>query len=225
MKKTAIRLITLALSLIMILSLTACNFPGKKEKGFTENDYKDMIEEFVSDDLNTFELTIGEEAAPQSRVWLNSGKGTTYSSDTSVVTVTDGGKVTAVGEGTAYVVITSDSNKENSLHAVYRYDVYGEAPEADLSNLPRIEGIDFADEIANFNSTKLNTIELKTGETHSPTAALWAQSGGTCYTSDASVVTVNNNGNVTAEGRGTAYVVIKTSFGDMFEIYKYVVKG
>jgi hypothetical protein len=111
------------------------------------------------------------------------------------------------------------------MYQVYRYDVYGAVADADLSDLPTIDGIDFANEIKNFNSTKLNTYELKVGEGHSPTASVWTKTGGECFTSDDSVVTVNSSGNVFAQGKGTAYVIIKASLGDMFEIYKYVVKG
>ncbi len=227
MKKTARVFIAGMLVVLMLFSLTACQgatdiLKGLKGgKSLDESDYQEMIDEFVSDPLNTFELTVGEEHGPGARVWLKSGGGTTYSSDESVVTVTDGGKVTAVGAGTAYVVITGKSD----LYEVYRYDVYDVAKEADLSNLPQIDGIDFATEIANFNSTQMNTYELKVGEKHTPGAAIWAQSGGKCYTSDESVVTVNSSGNVTAQGKGTAYVIIKSSLGTMFDIYKYVVKA
>lgn len=101
----------------------------------------------------------------------------------------------------------------------------GDVPEADLSNLPYIEGIDFAYEIEYFNSTMLNTFTLKVGDSHTPTAAIWAHEEGQCFSSDESVVFVAKNGNVFAKGRGTAYVIIKSSVSnDMFEIYKYVVK-
>ena len=101
----------------------------------------------------------------------------------------------------------------------------GDVPEADLSNLPYIEGIDFAYEIEYFNSTMLNTFTLKEGDSHTPTASVWAHDEGQCFSSDESVVFVAKNGNVFAKGRGTAYVIIKSSISsDMFEIYKYVVK-
>ena len=95
-------------------------------------------------------------------------------------------------------------------------------PEADLSNLPEIEGVDLLYEIENFNSTFFNTFTLEVDEMHTPTAAVWAQSG-SCYTSDESVVTVAKNGNVKGISRGTAYVVIVGSTG-MYEVYKYMVE-
>lgn len=95
-------------------------------------------------------------------------------------------------------------------------------PEADLSNLPVIEDVDFLYEIENFNSTPFNTFNLKVGAMHTPTAAVWAQSGN-CYTSDESVATVAKNGNVKGISRGTAYVVIVGSTG-MYEVYKYIIE-
>lgn len=186
-----------------------------------ELDYDEIIESFVESPLNTFELYIDDAHAPTATVWLKNGMGSVYTSDENVVTVTKLGKVTAVGEGSAYVII---AGMGNLMYEVYRYDVYAKAPEANLSNLPEIEGVDFLNEIENFNSNHLNTKELKVGGTHSPTASVWAQNGGQCYTSDASVVTVSSNGTVSAQGRGTAYVVITSGVGSMFEICKYIVK-
>lgn len=183
-------------------------------------DYDKIIESFTPTSLNTIKCTIGRVHTPSSAVWLSSGKGEVYSSDENVVTVSELGKVTAVGPGTAYVII---SVNDGSLYEAYQYTVYGPTPEADLSNLPTVEGVDFAYEIENFASTSLNSYELEIGGTHSPTASVWANAGGKCYTSDASVVTVATNGTVKAVGRGVAYVIIKSSVGNMFQIYKYTV--
>jgi len=205
-------------------AVVGSNLPDKKPGTSIENeqnDYDDIIDSFVSDKLNTFELTVGDTHAPGAKLWLESGDGSVYTSDESVVTVTDLGKVTAVGEGTAYVIIGA---MNQSMYEVYCYHVYEEAPEADLSNLPQIEGIDFKAEIDNFAESDLNTYTVKIGEVHQPTASVWAN-GDNCYTSDASVVTVAGNGTVTAVGKGTAYVIIKSQIGNMFEIYKYVVNG
>ena len=191
------------------------------EKETTELDYDAIIESFVAGPLNTFELYIDDVHAPIANVWLKNGMGTVYSSDENVVTVSELGKVTAVGEGSAYVIIGAMGN---SMYEVYRYDVYAKSPEANLSNLPEIDGVNFLKQIENFNSTPLNTQELKVGEAHSPTAAIWSQNGGECFTSDSSVVVVAVNGTVTAQSKGTAYVIIKAGIGNMFEIYKYIVK-
>ena len=194
----------------------------ESENSETENKitYKDMIDSLVSDALNTFEMTVGEEHKPGASLWLQNG-GTAYSSDENVVTISNLGKVTAVGEGSAYIIITFG----NTLFQVYRYDVYLPASDADISNLPEVPGVDFAKEIENFDSTALNTYSLKIGNTHKPTASVWASAGGTCYTSDDSVVTIASNGTVTAVGKGTAYVIIKSGVGNMFQIYKYIVNG
>lgn len=216
------RIIVLMLLLVCVLSGCGNNQNWMSELlGKKTLDYEAIIDSFVSDELNTYELTVGEEHAPQAKLWLKSGDGTVYSSDESVVTVTELGKVTGVGEGTAYVIMAAEGNE---MYQTYCYHVYGVAPEADLSHLPQIDGVDFETEIENFAESALNTYSLKIGEKHQPTAAVWAK-GDNCFTSDASVVTVAGNGTVTAVGRGTAYVIIKSSIGDMFDIYKYVVNG
>lgn len=81
------------------------------------------------------------------------------------------------------------------------------------------EGFDFDREIAAFTPDAFNTHELLIGEAHEPQASLWAKDG-TCYTSDASVVTVADNGTVTALSEGRAYVAIVAVTG-MFQIYRY----
>ncbi len=229
------KLVAGLLVVMMMFAFTGCNVAEKVmsevETTFNsmsvdiveakELDYDAIIDNFVESGLNTFELYIGESHAPIANVWLKNGMGSVYTSDESVVTVTELGKVTAVGEGSAYIVI---GGINNMMYEVYRYDVFAKAPGANLSKLPQIDGVDFAKEIEKFNETKLNTKELKVGQAHSPTASVWAQNGGECFTSDTAVVTVDTNGTVTAQGRGTAYVVIKAGIGTMFEIYKYIVK-
>lgn len=64
-----------------------------------------------------------------------------------------------------------------------------------------------------------NSPELSIGETFKPGAAVWCNGGdSTCYSSDESVATVSDTGLVKAVGRGTAYIVIKSSTG-MEEAY------
>ena len=186
--------------------------------------YASMIATFESTALNVFELTVGESHVPGAAIWLDGVGGGYYSDNETVVTVNKYGKVTAVGKGSAHIVIVSPIG-EGSMYQVYRYDVFVEVPDADLSRLPEIEGIDFASEIEAFEEGPLNTFELKLDQAHSPTAALWTHSGGKCYTSDPSVVTVGQNGTVSANGEGTAYVIITSGVGNMFEIYKYKIKN
>lgn len=94
-----------------------------------------------------------------------------------------------------------------------------------IATIPALAaGFDFETAIAEFKSTPLNTIALKVNETHTPTAALWAQQGiATCYSNDETVVTVSKEGTVTAVGEGTAYVAIDT--GAMYELYCYNVSA
>ena len=84
-------------------------------------DYQKMIDSFVPDSFNTKSLAVGEVDGPQARIWLQNGAGTVYTSNDKVVTVSDLGKVTAVGTGSAYVVITGMGS---TMCEVYRYDVY-----------------------------------------------------------------------------------------------------
>jgi len=87
----------------------------------TELDYDAIIDSFVPDSLNTFQLSVGDIHKPNAAVWLQGSRGAVYSSDESVVTVTELGKVTAVGQGSAYVIIVGGGR----MNACYRYDVVG----------------------------------------------------------------------------------------------------
>ena len=86
-----------------------------------ELDYDAIIDSFVPDSLNTFQLSVGDTHKPNAAVWLQGSRGAVYSSDESVVTVTELGKVTAVGQGSAYVIIVGGGR----MNACYRYDVAG----------------------------------------------------------------------------------------------------
>lgn len=81
-------------------------------------DFETAISEFTSTSHNTIKLKLNKTDAPSAAVWTNGGGANCYSSDESVVTVSDKGVVTAVGEGTAYVAIDTGRMSE-----VYRYDV------------------------------------------------------------------------------------------------------
>ena len=122
--------------LASLLVFSGCG--GKKDSdkpngfgGFGGNssvDYDHIIDNFVEDSFNHTTLVVGEEDKPQAAIWLqNSVAGCeTYTSDPSVVTVTDLGKVEAVGPGTAYVIITANYG---TMHDIHRYDVVGTAAE------------------------------------------------------------------------------------------------
>ncbi len=73
--------------------------------------------------------------------------------------------------------------------------------------------------ISEFSENPLNVKKLSIGDTVRHNAALWAD-GGACYSSNEAVVTVDENGNVTAKGLGTAYVVIVASTG-MYQTERY----
>ena len=82
------------------------------------------------------------------------------------------------------------------------------------------KGFDLDAAIASFEEDAFNTAVLKVGATDQPQAYIWAQNGGKCYTSDASVVTVAADGTVTAVGSGTAYVAMVAPTG-MYQVYRY----
>ena len=88
-----------------------------KEQRERQHSFEELIESFVPDGLNSYTLCIGQEHKPMAAAWLSSG-GEVYTSDADVVTVSDLGKVTAVGEGQAYVVICL-----GSMYQVYMYTV------------------------------------------------------------------------------------------------------
>ncbi len=200
------RIIAIVLTLFLIVSLAACGEENDVAK------YEELIDSFVSDKLNTFSLEIGESHKPGAAIWLQNGSGKVYSSDESVATITKYGKVTAVGEGTAYIVI-----KSGSLSDVYRYDVRAVQPEESTAFG---SDISYEDMIDSFVPSALNTFSLKVGDEHKPGAALWLQSGqGSVYSSNEAVVTVSSLGKVTAVGEGTAYIVITA--GNLFEVCRY----
>ena len=94
--------------------------------------------------------------------------------------------------------------------------------EPDLSDLPEIEGIDFADEIDNFVEDHFNVHELDVDEKAKHGYELFARDGdGEGYSSDESVATISDKGTITAKGKGTAYVLLKA--GNSYKVEKVVV--
>ena len=99
------KVVALMLSLALVLSMSACS--ARKEDPNVK--YASIIEDFVPDSFNMETLEVGQVHKPNAAIWcegnfLNMVK--TSSTDESVVTVTSGGKVTAVGTGEAYVIIS-----------------------------------------------------------------------------------------------------------------------
>ena len=186
-----------------------------------EIDYGALIDGFKEKNTNAFKLNVGDTHTPDAAAWLENGKGKVYVSNESVVTVDDKGVVTAVGEGVAFVVISSYTE---ALSMVYRYTVFPSVPDGLLDALPKIDGIDFEGAIKFFEENSENTVELKVGETHTHIASAWAKTG-ECYTSNEAVATVDENGVVTAVGEGTAYILIKSKIGVLFKVCKYTVKA
>jgi len=191
--------------------------PEDNENGLSER-HQEMINSFEENYYNVKSLLIGEEDKPQASVWLSSSMASIISSDESVVTVTDIGKVTAVGEGTAYVIIDAAG-----MYEIYRYDVSGEIGTDETEELvlaPSNNGIDYRELIENFVPDHFNVIKLSVGESNKPSASVWLMSGNGCvYSSNENVVTVTDLGKVTAVGEGSAYVVI-SAMNTMHQVYR-----
>ena len=124
------KIIVLMMALMLLLSFAGCSAADKAFDVFggisdaiqsqfqPAFSYEEMIEDFVPTWNNCWNLKIGDVHKADGSIWLSDGRGTVYSSDESVVTVSKLGKVTAVGEGEAYVIITS-----GTLFKVTRYTI------------------------------------------------------------------------------------------------------
>ncbi len=85
-------------------------------------DFATLIENFSESSLNTHTLEVGDTYSPGETVWvLNGYEEYCHTSDEDVVTVSPYGKVTAVGRGTAYVVIESpvSGGSMYGIHKIY----------------------------------------------------------------------------------------------------------
>lgn len=134
MKSNFKRILFLIIAIAVLFSFCGCkdkeNMPALPggNGGSSSVDYDHIIANYVEDSFNHTTLAVGEADKPQAAIWLqNNAIGCdTYTSDPSVVTVTDLGKVEAVGPGTAYVIITANFG---TMHDIHRYDVVGTAEE------------------------------------------------------------------------------------------------
>ena len=199
---------------------------------------QEEISNYVESPLNHFSLKVGETSKPLAArgwKWVD-----TYTSNEKVVKVSSKGKVVAVGEGSAYVVISSKIGL-GKLVECYRYDVNRESPTKEKA----------ADAWGQFKSDESteNTEEKTTESTKAPKAKVpsayaqgyrqikefverdphwittlqvgdaftvdcmkvWKNAGVSTYSTNKKVVTVDAAGRVKAVGKGTAYVIIAVS--------------
>ena len=104
-------------AVLLILVLSTCILPAFAADDF---DFQPYIDTFVSDNFHDIELKVGETHKANGAIWIGpNSDGGAYSSNEAVVTVNGGGQVTAVGEGTAYVVIVAGTG----MSATTRYTV------------------------------------------------------------------------------------------------------
>ncbi len=140
------------------------------------------------------DLKVGEEYEIPYRVYPEetTDKITWKTSDKSVADVDENGKVTAIGEGTATITVST----ENGLSAECKVTV----------TMPHAERITISDEI----------VDLEIGDKYQLTATLEPDTVTdkiTWKTSDKSVADVDEYGNVTAIGEGTATITASTEYG------------
>lgn len=120
---------------------------------------------------------------------------TWVSNNTSVATVDSNGKVTAIGEGTASISVTSVNGMVLTVYVNVK------------SNAIYPEGMTI-----NTGSVTLNPGEsYKFSVTFDPVNA--TETGLTWVSSDTSIATVDNNGNVTAVSAGTASITVTSVNG------------
>lgn len=236
MKKT-IRLFAVLLFALTILSTVSICVSAK------EIDFDKYIAEYEPSFYSDLVLEVGETDKPTASVWVEHGSGEVYSSNTNIVTVGKNGTVTAVGEGTAYVVYLGIG----TMHEVYRFTVISNdtpsvAPSEESVTTPENNTAEPSKDSADNNSTpasentvnwnelkemyvhdEFSDIKLSIGETNTPGSALWIKSGAKAYSSDENVVTVSKNGTVTAVSEGTAYVAYVPPVESASKVYKVIV--
>ena len=122
--KTSIKgILAIVLVLAMVCTMAGCSI----RKQTPAEKYADIIEDFVPDWHNVEELCVGDIHKANGAIWTEANMFNmvkTASTDESVVTVSKGGKVTAVGEGSAYVIIAVELPILGTmLHEITRYDV------------------------------------------------------------------------------------------------------
>lgn len=214
------RLIAILLAMVLLCSLAGC---GNKEDDLPKK-YQEIIDDFIDGQDPEERLMVGEEHRANGAFHLTNGPAffyKVYSSNENVVTVSSKGKVTAVGEGTAYVIIVQKMPILGIVDSkCTKYTVYTDPTQLqiDAGKLPDFDAV-----INDFSANSFNCITLSNGQTHTPNEALWLSGsmGGT-YSSNESVVTVSESGTVTAVGIGTAYVVIAAG-ANVYRVLQYTV--
>ena len=168
----------------------------------TDEPKNPVVVEGVELDETELTLKVGEKetlTATVSPTDADNKAVTWTSSDESVVTVDENGKVTAVGVGTATITVTTKDGEYTAICEV------------------TVEETTSSDEPSVTLDATNKTLEV--GDTTTLTATVTPEDATVTWTSsDESVVTVDENGKVTAVGEGTATITATITVGD--EEYK-----
>lgn len=195
------KLLALVFAVLLLLCLAGC---GNKNAGLTPKEYQEIIDDHIDGTDPTETLIIGEEHRAWGAVGLNkqaSFMHKVFSSDESVVTVSSSGKVTAVGEGVAYVIIA----EKLPILGVIDYDCSKYtvlSPETAARNTA----------VEDWDRKVLVVGEQANGPTDSRV-----------YSCDESVIAVSDNGALLAVGPGVTRVVYAES--NHYSVLEYTVYG
>lgn len=157
---------------------------------------------WYSDDTQTLTFNVGDsKTLDYFIIRQTSGNITWTSSNTSVATITQSGKITAVKKGYTYITVTNGTE-------TYNYEVFV---------------LDPKDSIQNYNyNTQL--VSLGTGKTYTPEYLVLKDiKNVTWKSSNPSVATVDKNGKITAVKKG--YACIIASNGTESYYYEVTVKN
>lgn len=192
------KLLALLLAVMLVCSLVAC---GSNEDTISK-EYQEIIDDFIEGDDTEITLVIGKEHRAQGAHNLDGKLNLTYnifSSDENVVNVSPKGKVTAISEGTAYVIIA----EKLPILGIVDYDC------------TKYTVVTYDTVARNADIAFWNSDTLLVGET------LSSASPSAVYSTDQSVIAISDNGAVMAVGPGVARVVY--DIGSSQNVYEYTV--
>jgi uncharacterized protein YjdB len=179
----------------------------------------------ASDDVSkSLTLTVGDTGSIEAHS-PRPGTITYASSDPGVVTVDENGRLTAVGAGTAVITVTLTEEETGKTYtASYNITVNDEEKTPDLETAIIVDGTDTSVEGTSDGGT--TSLSLIVGDTGRITASSVHEGTVTYASSNPAVVTVDENGRLTAVGAGTAVITVTLTEEGTGRIYTvtYTVK-